>query len=220
MSSPPSSAAAEATAAAAASSSSSSSSSPPTSPSFFLQNLSNIGLGYAIAIALGVLVLLSTLILAFYVCCRARARNPNPNPSGGGAGGNPSGVVLPRIIFVAEDDDEENNNGEEGGRGSAVTGLDQAAISSYPRFPFSAAKCGDAVCSICLGEYREGEMLRMMPDCRHYFHLPCIDEWLRLHASCPVCRTSPMPTPVSTPLSTPLSELVPLSHFAADRRRR
>nr|XP_010916932.1 RING-H2 finger protein ATL67 [Elaeis guineensis] len=196
-------------------------SSPPnSSSSFFLQNLSNLGLGYAIAIALGVLVLLSTVLLASYVCCRARSRNTNPNPNGGGTGGNSNGVVLPRIIFVAEDDNDEDNNGEEGGRGSAPTGLDPAAISSYPRFPFSAAKGGDTVCSICLGEYREGEMLRMMPDCRHYFHLPCIDEWLRLNASCPVCRNSPMPTPVSTPLSTPLSELVPLSHFAADRRRR
>ncbi|MQL93720.1 hypothetical protein Taro_026360 [Colocasia esculenta] len=193
---------------------------PPSSPSF-LQNLSNLGLGYAIAIALGFLVLLSTLLLISYVCCRSsRGRRPGgagPSPDPGVAGP-PSGGAgdgLPRIIFVTEDDDDD----EAAGR-SPVPGLDQAAINSYPKFPFSknrkAAGGDDGVCAVCLCEYREGEMLRMMPDCRHCFHLACVDAWLRLNASCPVCRTSPMPTP----LSTPLSELVPLSHYAADRRRR
>jgi hypothetical protein len=67
-----------------------------------------------------------------------------------------------------------------------------------------------------LCEYKDLEMLRMMPDCRHYFHLLCLDAWLKLNGSCPVCRNSPLPTP----LSTPLSEVVPLSQYAADRRRR
>ncbi|KAF3576180.1 hypothetical protein DY000_02036074 [Brassica cretica] len=62
-------------------------------------------------------------------------------------------------------------------------------------------------------------MLRMMPECKHYFHLCCLDAWLKLNGSCPVCRNSPLPTPTSTPLSTPLSEVVPLSLYAADRRR-
>ncbi|URE44325.1 RING-H2 finger protein [Musa troglodytarum] len=167
-----------------------------------------LSLPVAIAVSLGLLVLLSALLLlASYVCCRRQPRDPDPGPSAAIA----DGIVVPRIIFVAEDDE---------GDGGWASGLDQAAISSYPKFPFSAASGGDTACSICLCEYREGEMLRMIPDCRHYFHLLCIDVWLRLNASCPVCRTSPLPTPVSTPISTPLSELVPLSLFAADRRRR
>ncbi|WOL09305.1 RING-H2 finger protein ATL67 [Canna indica] len=177
----------------------------PSSP------FANLGLPFSIALALA---LLSALVLASYFCCCRRPRRPRPRPRPRPAPSAPTsdGVVLPRIIFVAEDDDIEDD-----GRAS---GLDQAAISSYPKFPFSAGKGGDTVCSICLCEYREGEMLRMLPDCRHYFHLICIDVWLRLNSSCPVCRTSPLPTPVSTPISTPLSELVPLSQFAADRRRR
>ncbi|KAJ1396204.1 Zinc finger, RING-type [Sesbania bispinosa] len=59
-------------------------------------------------------------------------------------------------------------------------------------------------------------MLRMMPECRHYFHLCCLDSWLKLNGSCPVCRNSPLPTPISTPLQ----EVVPLSHYPADRRAR
>jgi len=100
-------------------------------------------------------------------------------------------------------------------------GLDQAAIASYPKVPFSGrAAEPDAMCSICLSEYRDGEMLRVMPECRHGFHVACLDSWLRRSGSCPVCRSSPIPTPTATPLATPLSELVPLSHYAADRRRR
>lgn len=183
--------------------------------SSFLRSLSNLGLGYALAIALGLLVLLSTLLLASYVCCRTSRRRrtlaADPNSLGG------AGAALPRIIFVAEDDDEEAQNG---GTVFAAAGLDPVAIASYPKFRFSDKGEGDGICSICLCDYREAEMLRMLPDCGHSFHLMCIDAWLRLNASCPVCRNSPMPTPQSTPLSTPLSELVPLSQFAADRRRR
>ena len=45
-------------------------------------------------------------------------------------------------------------------------------------------------CSICLGEYQEKEVLRIMPKCGHNFHLSCIDVWLRKHSTCPVCRFS------------------------------
>ena len=43
-------------------------------------------------------------------------------------------------------------------------------------------------CTICLGEYQEKEVLRIMPQCGHNFHLSCIDVWLRRKSTCPVCR--------------------------------
>ncbi|CAN8276155.1 unnamed protein product [Cochlearia groenlandica] len=43
-------------------------------------------------------------------------------------------------------------------------------------------------CSVCLSEFEEEEMLRLLPKCRHAFHLTCIDTWLRSHTNCPVCR--------------------------------
>lgn len=170
---------------------------------YLFQNIGSLGLGYAIAIALAFLILLSTILLASYFCCRHRSNSFLINNASIRSSSN--GVILPRIVFVSEDDEA-----------AAPPGLDQAAISSYPKFPFSNSKekhlgrgGGENVCSICLCEYREGEMLRMLPDCHHFFHLPCIDAWLRLNASCPVCRSSPVPTP----LSTPLSEVVPLSQY-------
>lgn len=172
---------------------------------------SNLGFGYSIAIALAFLVLLSTLILTSYFCCRSHRRNNNPNPI-------PSpnyidGVVLPRDIFVAVDDEEDQNFEE-----YSAMGLDDNVINSYPRFQFSregSVVGQNTTCSICLCEFKDSEMLRMMPECRHYFHVCCLDSWLKLKGSCPVCRNSPLPTP----LSTPLQEVVPLSQYADDRTR-
>jgi hypothetical protein len=44
----------------------------------------------------------------------------------------------------------------------------------------------DAVCVICLGSYDEGEPIRQLL-CHHHFHLSCIDEWLHLQKTCPLC---------------------------------
>ncbi|CAN1291041.1 Probable E3 ubiquitin-protein ligase ATL44 [Linum perenne] len=43
-------------------------------------------------------------------------------------------------------------------------------------------------CAICLEDYNVGDSCRIMPSCSHMFHLHCIDNWLRLKISCPICR--------------------------------
>nr|GLL20995.1 RING-H2 finger protein ATL74-like [Ipomoea trifida] len=45
-------------------------------------------------------------------------------------------------------------------------------------------------CPICLGEFVDGEKVRVLPKCRHGFHVRCIDMWLASHESCPTCRRS------------------------------
>lgn len=42
-------------------------------------------------------------------------------------------------------------------------------------------------CVICLEEWAVGEMATEMP-CKHIFHGGCIEKWLKIHGSCPVCR--------------------------------
>ena len=44
-------------------------------------------------------------------------------------------------------------------------------------------------CPVCLNDMDVGEQVRNLP-CQHKFHKECVDEWLRVNASCPTCRTS------------------------------
>eukprot|EP00252_Welwitschia_mirabilis_P004117 TRINITY_DN14314_c0_g1_i2.p1 TRINITY_DN14314_c0_g1~~TRINITY_DN14314_c0_g1_i2.p1 ORF type:complete len:447 (+),score=75.22 TRINITY_DN14314_c0_g1_i2:328-1668(+) len=45
----------------------------------------------------------------------------------------------------------------------------------------------DAVCCICLYKYRNDVQLRELP-CSHHFHVECVDKWLKINASCPLCK--------------------------------
>ncbi|CAN6216693.1 unnamed protein product [Urochloa humidicola] len=48
-------------------------------------------------------------------------------------------------------------------------------------------------CVVCLQELEDGDVVRVLPPCRHFFHGRCIDAWLCAHSSCPVCRAHPDP---------------------------
>ncbi|XP_055809506.1 E3 ubiquitin-protein ligase At4g11680-like isoform X2 [Solanum dulcamara] len=47
----------------------------------------------------------------------------------------------------------------------------------------------DAECSICLSTYDDEDELRELPCC-HLFHCNCIDKWLYMSATCPLCKRS------------------------------
>ncbi|KAM0046262.1 putative chromatin regulator PHD family [Helianthus debilis subsp. tardiflorus] len=87
----------------------------------------------------------------------------------------------------------------------STTGLDKPTIESYPktvlgescRLPYD----NNNTCAICLSEYKPKESLRTIPECNHYFHVECIDRWLKLNATCPVCRNSPESLSLATPSS-------------------
>ncbi|KAG8098450.1 hypothetical protein GUJ93_ZPchr0013g35379 [Zizania palustris] len=160
------------------------------------------GFGYGVSVSVGILLLITTITLASYFCTRApvaaagagAARRDRGGGGGGGNGGDGAGA--------AEHDDIE-------------LGIDEATLKGYPEVVYGEArKEGKAkkgttctCCSVCLDNYGDGDVLRMLPECGHLFHRECVDPWLRKHPTCPVCRTSPLPSP----LPTPLAEVTPLA---------
>lgn len=89
-----------------------------------------------------------------------------------------------------------------------TTGLDAQTIESYQKTQLGESldlpDPNDKTCSICLGEYQPKESVRTIPECNHYFHVGCIDEWLRKNPTCPLCRNLPR-TP-EVPLVRPHDE--------------
>ncbi|XP_075488814.1 RING-H2 finger protein ATL66-like [Primulina tabacum] len=74
-----------------------------------------------------------------------------------------------------------------------INGLEPVVVAAIPTMNFNReafSSVEDAQCTICLAEYQEKEVLRIMPNCGHSFHLSCIDTWLRKQSTCPVCRLS------------------------------
>lgn len=73
-----------------------------------------------------------------------------------------------------------------------ASGLDETLINKITVCKY---RRGDAFvhitdCSVCLGEFHDGESLRLLPKCSHAFHQQCIDTWLKSHSNCPLCRSN------------------------------
>ncbi|WOL08258.1 hypothetical protein Cni_G17010 [Canna indica] len=71
-------------------------------------------------------------------------------------------------------------------------GLSQSAIDALPTFAFEGGST-ETQCAVCLNVVTEGEMMRLLPYCKHAFHVACIDAWLRSHSLCPLCRAEAKP---------------------------
>lgn len=73
---------------------------------------------------------------------------------------------------------------------SRFSGIDKAVIESLPLFRFASLRGSKEglECAVYLSKFEDTEILRLLPKCRHAFHMSCIDQWLEGHASCPLCR--------------------------------
>ncbi|XP_043708219.1 E3 ubiquitin-protein ligase ATL31-like [Telopea speciosissima] len=89
----------------------------------------------------------------------------------------------------------------------ANRGLDEAVLETFPTFEYSVVKGlklgkGALECAVCLNEFEDDEMIRLLPKCDHVFHPECIDAWLSNRTTCPVCRADLVPVPGETPAIT------------------
>ncbi|EFJ14004.1 hypothetical protein SELMODRAFT_423895 [Selaginella moellendorffii] len=72
--------------------------------------------------------------------------------------------------------------------------LSQWLVDALPKLQPSLKLQGVGVlgvdeCPVCLSKYEGGDLLRLLPRCKHVFHVVCVDKWFASRASCPVCRT-------------------------------
>lgn len=68
-------------------------------------------------------------------------------------------------------------------------GLDASVLMSLPIVVYGFKEFKDGLeCAVCLCELSDGEKARLLPKCKHWFHVDCIDMWFQSHSTCPVCR--------------------------------
>lgn len=80
------------------------------------------------------------------------------------------------------------------------TGLDPLVIASLPVLAFKQTSRGSSIeCSVCLSALEDGERVRLLPNCKHSFHVDCIDKWLGSNSTCPICRAEAEPRMVAEP---------------------
>jgi len=78
---------------------------------------------------------------------------------------------------------------------SPPRGLATTLIDGFPTFLYSDVKdhrkekSYSLECAICLLEFEDDSLLRLLTICFHVFHQECIDLWFESHKTCPVCRT-------------------------------
>ncbi|KFK29441.1 hypothetical protein AALP_AA7G134800, partial [Arabis alpina] len=130
----------------------------------------------SLAVVTGVLAImfaLTFILLVYAKCCHIDLRS-------GPGDGRRQDLRLRQGIFF----NRSTNSSDR------FSGLDKTSIESLPLFRFSALKGSKQglECSVCLSKFENVEVLRLLPKCRHAFHIGCIDQWLEQHATCPLCR--------------------------------
>ncbi|CAN0910617.1 Putative RING-H2 finger protein ATL71 [Linum grandiflorum] len=136
----------------------------------------------AIGLTIGSLFLISIFISLWFLSARSRYRSsllPNPN---------------------AHQDDTDDDEDDV----VIDININDADLSGFPKLIYNNNNSNDEAtsvgtsCAICLAEYLNGDILRLLPDCHHVFHAACVDQWLLMknHSTCPICRRhSPVQAP-------------------------
>ncbi|XP_010526187.1 PREDICTED: E3 ubiquitin-protein ligase At1g12760-like [Tarenaya hassleriana] len=86
---------------------------------------------------------------------------------------------LPTFKFKLK---KRRNSGDENGSSTSEGGVVAAGTDKE-----RVISGEDAVCCICLAKYANNEELRELT-CSHFFHKDCVDKWLKINASCPLCK--------------------------------
>ncbi len=74
---------------------------------------------------------------------------------------------------------------------SRFSKIDKTVIGLLPFFWFSSLKGSNEGLEFAtwLSKLEDAEILRILPKCKHSFHIDCIDNWLEKHSSSLLCRS-------------------------------
>ena len=80
--------------------------------------------------------------------------------------------------------------------GKVSKGAASSAIDNLRCCKYSEAGANDAIvgeqCAICRMEFEPDDVIRILP-CRHAEHAACLDQWLLINRSCPLCQQDVAP---------------------------
>nr|DAD33256.1 TPA_asm: hypothetical protein HUJ06_012107 [Nelumbo nucifera] len=88
-------------------------------------------------------------------------------------------------------------------------GLDASVLKALPIFVYSSDTHKEVLeCAVCLSEFEENEKGRLLPRCKHSFHIDCIDMWFHSHSTCPLCRAPVQPDIPAPATETPVEVVI------------
>ncbi|KAH6813071.1 hypothetical protein C2S51_022089 [Perilla frutescens var. frutescens] len=100
-----------------------------------------------------------------------------------------------RRSFSTTADDVVSRRGG-GASSNHVTSND--LLDSLPLFTFRSVarnlNGGGGDCAVCLSKFEPHDQLRLLPLCCHAFHAACIDKWIVSNQTCPLCRSTVLPS--------------------------
>ncbi|GFP91036.1 E3 ubiquitin-protein ligase atl4 [Phtheirospermum japonicum] len=69
-------------------------------------------------------------------------------------------------------------------------------LESLPLFTFRSVtpSVAGGDCAVCLSRFEPHDQLRLLPLCCHAFHAACIDTWIVSNQTCPLCRSTVLPS--------------------------
>ncbi|XP_066162663.1 RING-H2 finger protein ATL2 [Oryza sativa Japonica Group] len=170
-------------------------------------------LGFCVSV-LFIVFVCSRLACALLRRRRGRARLRRASP-----------LAVSGVLSIYVDRHGHHQPSSAAGAASGTGGLDPAAVAAFPTRAFSPAASSSASastqCVVCLAEYEEKDVLRVLPYCGHGFHVACIDIWLMHHSTCPVCRISLCDYPDSkhTMSPVPSAVIIPLPPCSPEASR-
>lgn len=96
-------------------------------------------------------------------------------------------ICIARRAFMGRYEISRLVQGNGGGGGSEK--ISNEELKKLPCFDYKVEEA-EVDCVVCLENLKMGDKCRLLPNCKHSFHVECIDSWLLKTPICPVCRTS------------------------------